>query len=160
MSRVPYASAVGSIMYATTCTRPDISYAVSVMSRYMDMHGKGHWQVMKWILRYLKGSTNIGLCFDRGTNSDCKIVGYSDSDFAGDLDRRRSLTDYAFTLSGCAISWKATLQSTVTLSAIEAEYMAVTETVKEAIWLRGLVEDLGLHQGITTIFCDSQSAYI
>jgi len=60
-------------------------------------------------LRYLKESKNIGLCFDRETNSDCKIAGYSDSDFAGDLDRRRSLTGYAFTLSGSAISWKATL---------------------------------------------------
>jgi len=105
-------------------------------------------------LRYLKGSTNIGLYFDRGTNSDCKIVRYSDSDFAGDLDRRRSLTGYAFTLPGSAINWKATLQSTVTLSTTEAEYIAITEAVKEVIWLRGLVEDLGLHQGVTTVFCD------
>ena len=86
------------------CTRSDISHAVSVVSRYMDRPGKGHWQAVKWILRYLKGSTNIGLCFDRETNSDCKIVGYSDSDFASDLDRRRSLIGYAFTLSGSAIS--------------------------------------------------------
>ena len=78
---------------------------------------------MKWVLRYLKGYTNIGLCFDRGTNSDCKIAGYSDSDFASDLDRRRSLTGYAFTLSGSAISWKVTLQSTAALSTTEVEYM-------------------------------------
>ena len=89
-----------------------------------------------------KRSTNIGLYFDRGTNSDCKIAGYSDSDFVGDLDRRRSLTGYVFILSGSAISWKATLQSIVAFSTTEAEYMAVTE----AIWLRGLVEDLDLHQ--------------
>jgi len=82
-------------------------------------------------LRYLKGYTNIGLCFDRETNSDCKIAGYSDSDFAGDLDRRRSLTGYTFTLSGSVISWKATLQSTVALSTTEAEYIAVTEAVKK-----------------------------
>ena len=93
-----------------------------------------------------------------GANSDCKIAGYSDSDFAGDLDRRRSLTGYAFTLSGSAISWKATLQSTVALSTTEAEYMAVTEAVKEVIWLRSLVEDLDLHQGVTTVFYDSQNA--
>ena len=60
-----------------------------------------------------------------------------------------------FTLSGSTISWKATLQSTVALSITEAEYMAVTEAVKEVIWLRGLVEDLGLHQGVTTVFCDN-----
>jgi len=88
-------------------------------------------------LRYLKGSINFDLCFDKRTNSDCKIVGYSDSDFVGNLNRRRSLTGYVFTLSGCAINWKATLQSIVTLS--------TTETVKEDIWLRGLVENLGLH---------------
>ena len=109
-------------------------------------------------MRYIKGSTNIGLYFDRGTNSDCKIIEYSDSDFAGNLDRRRSLTGYAFTLSDCAISWKVTLQSTVILSITEAQYMIVTETVKEAIWLRGLIENLGLYQGITTVFCKSQSA--
>ena len=66
MSHVPYASAVGSIMYAMVCTQPDISHAISVVSQYMDRPGKGHWQAVKWILRYLKGSTNIGLCFDRG----------------------------------------------------------------------------------------------
>ena len=124
----------------------------------MDRPGKSHWQAVKWIFQYLKGSTNIGLCFDRKTNFDCKIFGYSDSDFAGDLDRRRSLTGYAFILSGSAISWKATLHSIVALSTTEAEYMPVIETVKEAIWLWGLVEDLGLHQGVITVFCDSQSA--
>jgi len=109
-------------------------------------------------LRYLKGYNNIGLYFDRGTNFDCKIAGYSDSDFAGNLDRRRSLTGYAFTLSGSVISWKATLQSTVALSTMKAEYIAVTEAVKETFWLRSLVKDLGLHQGVTTVSYDSQSA--
>ena len=98
------------------------------------------------------------MCFDRENNSNCKIAGYSDSDFAGNLNRRRSLTDYAFTFLDCAIRQKATLQSIVTLSTTEAEYMAVTEAVKEAIWLRGLVEDLGLQQGVITVFYDSQSA--
>jgi len=158
MSRVLYVSAVESIMYAMVCTRPSIPHAISVMSRNMDKPRKGHWQAIKWILWYLKGSTSIGLCFDRKTNSDYKIAGYSDSDFAGNLDRRRSLTGYAFTLSDCVISWKVALQSTVALSTIEAEYIPVIETVKETIWLRGLVEDPGLHQGITTVFYDRQTA--
>ena len=80
------------------------------------------------------------------------------SDYAGDHDRRRSLIDYVFTLSSCAVSWKATLHSTVALSTTEAEYMAVTEAVKEAIWLRGLLGELSLRQGLTTVHCDSQSA--
>ena len=76
----------------------------------------------------------------------------------GDLDKKRSLTGYTFTLLGCAISWKATLQSTMAFSITEAEYMTVIETVKEVTWLKGLVKDLDLHQGVTTVFYDRQSA--
>lgn len=83
---------------------------------------------------------------------------YVDSDYAGDLDKRISLTGFVFTLSGCAISWKATLQSTVALSTTEAENMAAAEAVKEVIWLRGLVGDLGLQQDEAVVFRDSQNA--
>jgi len=76
MSHVPYASTIKSIMYDMVCTRSDILHAVNVVSRYMDRPEKDHWQRVKWILRYLKGSTNIGLYFDRETNSNCKITGY------------------------------------------------------------------------------------
>ncbi|XP_071728192.1 secreted RxLR effector protein 161-like [Rutidosis leptorrhynchoides] len=142
MSHVPYASAVGSIMYVMVCTRPDIAQAVSVVSRYIDRLGKVHWQAVQWILRYLKGTTDIGLVFDSGGNTN--VTGYVDSDYAGDLDRRRSQTGYVFTLGRCAISWKATLQSTVALSTTEAEYITMTEGVKEAKWLRGLLSYLGI----------------
>ncbi|KAF2322037.1 hypothetical protein GH714_005933 [Hevea brasiliensis] len=135
MSSVPYSSAVGSIMYAMVCTRPDISHAVSVMSRYMACPGKEHWQVVKWILRYLKSTTDVGLTFDRAKMSD-SVIGYVDSDFAGDLDKRKSLTSYLFTLSGSAINWKATLQTTVALSTTEAECIALAEVVKEVLWLQ------------------------
>jgi len=86
------------------------------------------------------------------------VVGYVDSNYAGDLDRRRSLSGYIFTLCNSVISWKATLQSIVALSTTEAEYILVTEGVKEAIWLRGLVNELGLTQKVLTVFCDSPSA--
>ena len=158
MASVPYSSAVGSIMYAMVCTRPDISQAVSVVSRYMANPGKTHWQAVKWILRYLRGTMNFGLIFDRDVDLSSKVTGFVDSDYAGDLDKRRSLTGYVFTLCGSAISWKATLQSTVALSTTEAEYMAAAEAVKEAIWLKGLVNDLGLKQDRISVFCDSQSA--
>ena len=158
MGRVPYASAVGSVMYAMVCTRPDISQAVSVVSRYMANPGKGHWEAVKWILRYLKGTSDIGLLYGRDKTISRDMVGYVDSDYAGDLDKRRSLTGYLFTLGGCAVSWKATLQHTVALSTTEAEYMAATEAAKEAIWLKSLVGDLGVKQGVVTVFCDSQSA--
>ena len=85
----------------------------------------------------------MSLVFQKGSSDDSQLVGYVDSDYAGDLDKRRSLTGYVFTFSDCAISWKAVLQSTVALSTTEAEYMAAAEGVKEALWLRGLVDDLG-----------------
>ena len=155
MSRVPYSSAVGSIMYAMVCTRPDISQAVSVVSRYLSCPGKAHWEAVKWILRYLKGTS--GVCLEFGRNGD-SLSGYVDSDYAGDLDKRRSLTGYVFTLGGSTVSWKATLQATVALSTTEAEYMAVTEAIKEAIWLRGLLGELSMDHGVTVVHCDSQSA--
>ncbi|KAG8474474.1 hypothetical protein CXB51_031434 [Gossypium anomalum] len=86
------------------------------------------------------------------------VIRYVDPDFAGDLDRKRSLTGYVFTIGGCAISWKATLQTTVALSTTEAEYMVITEACKEAIWLKGLFSELNEDLQISTVFCDSQSA--
>ena len=86
-----------------------------------------------------------------------EIVGYVDSDYAGDLDKRRSLTGYVFTLCGSVISWKATLQSTVALSTTEIEYMTATEAMKEAIWFKSLVGDLDLQQELIVVYCDSQS---
>nr|XP_010912064.1 uncharacterized protein LOC105038071 [Elaeis guineensis] len=130
--------------------------AVSIVSRYMDKPGKAHWSAVKWILRYIKGTSKLGLIFT--AQSNCIVTGFCDSDYACDLDRRRSLTGYVFTLSGCAVSWKATLQSIFALSTTEAEYMALTEAEKEAIWLKGLVQDLDLEQDCLDIHCDSQSA--
>ena len=156
MSQVPYASAIGSLMYAMVCTRPDLAHAVSVVSRFMSQPGKEHWQAVKRIFRYLRGTSDIGLVY--GGDTQCLVTGYSDSDYAGDVDSRRSMTGYVFTLGGSVVSWKATLQPTVTLSTTEAEYMALTEAAKEGIWLRGLVRDLGLHHDQATIYCDSLSA--
>ncbi|CAD6232026.1 unnamed protein product [Miscanthus lutarioriparius] len=99
MSRVPYSSAVGSLMYAMVCSRPDLSYAMSLISRYMADPGKEHWKVVQWIFRYLRGTTNACLKFDR---TGKRLTGYVDSDFVADLDKRRSLTGYVFTIGGCA----------------------------------------------------------
>lgn len=156
MSSVPYASAVGSLMYAMVCTRPDIAHDVSVVSRFMSQPKKEHWQCMKRIFRYLAGTTDVGLIYDNETQ--CLVSGYCDSDYAGDVDTRRSVTGYVYTLGGSVISWKATLKSSVTLSTTEAEYMALTTAAKEGIWLRGLVSDLGIPHDRATVYCDSLSA--
>ncbi|XP_042021030.1 secreted RxLR effector protein 161-like [Salvia splendens] len=137
MAKAPYANAVGSLMYAMVCTRSDISQVVGIVSRYMHDPGKGHWQAVKWIMRYIKDTVDIGLLFEQDKSLGHFTVGYCDSDYAGDLDKRRSTTVYLFTLASAPISWKSTLQSTVALSTTEAEYMAITEAVNEAIWLHG-----------------------
>uniref|UniRef100_A0A2N9EPJ3 CCHC-type domain-containing protein n=1 Tax=Fagus sylvatica TaxID=28930 RepID=A0A2N9EPJ3_FAGSY len=157
MSKVPYASAVGCLMYAMVCTRPDLAHAVSTVSRYMANPGREHWNAVKWISRYLKGTAEHGILFSRQpvTNS---VVEYVDADYAGEVDDRRSTTGYVFTLSGGPICWKSTLQSIVAMSTTEAEYMAVAEAAKEALWLKGLVKELGLNQGGVQMHCDSQSA--
>ena len=145
-------------MYAMVCTRPDLAYAVSIVSRFMHNPGKAHWEAVKWIFRYLKGYPDLGLVFDQHRADPGGAVGYVDADYGGDLDRRRSLSAYIFTLCGSAISWYSSLQAIVVLSTNEAEYIAATEGMKEAIWLQGLVSELGLQQDVLVILCDSQTA--
>ena len=97
MKVVPYASAIGSLMYAMICTRPNISHAVGVVSRFMSNPGEEHWKTVKWILRYLHNSLNVDLCF---TKKAVKLVGYCDSDLGGDLDTSRSTSRYIFCIGG------------------------------------------------------------
>ncbi|KAL5744826.1 hypothetical protein ACOSQ2_027942 [Xanthoceras sorbifolium] len=155
MAKVPYASAIGSLMYAMVCTRPDIAQAVGAVSRYMNNPGKIHWEAVKWILRYLRGTTNKTLCFKGG---DTTLTGYVDADLAGNVDIRKSTTGYVYTLGGTAVSWVSQLQKIVALSTTEAEYVAVTEASKEMVWLQSFLEELGKKQEDNVLYCDSQSA--
>ncbi|KAH9658076.1 Integrase catalytic domain-containing protein [Citrus sinensis] len=143
MARIPYSSAVGSLMYAMVLTRPDISHAVSIVSRFMANPGYEHLRAVQWIMRYLKGTMEFGLLYGGLKQEGHQLVGYVDSDFAGDLDKRRSQTGFIFTLGGCTVNWKATLQNVVALSTTEAEYTAAAEAFKETIWLKGMVSELG-----------------
>ena len=140
MSRVPYASTIGSLMFAMICTRPDIAQAVGAVSRYMTNPGGEHWIAMKRILRYIKETSDVALCY-RG--SKFTVKGYVDSDFAGDLDKRKSTTGYVFTLAGRAVSWVLKLQIVVSLSTIEAKYIVATQVCKEVIWIQKFLEELG-----------------
>ena len=117
MESIPYANVVGSLMYAMVCTRPDIAHAVSLVSRFMVNPGKGHWQALKWILRYIRGSFGIVLVYVGARNSriTTAIEGFVDSDYADCVDSRKSLTGFVFTVFGTAISWKASLQKVVAL---------------------------------------------
>ena len=121
MSKVPYASAIDSLMYAMVCTRLDITHAVGVVSKFMSRPRKQHQETIKWILRYLKGSSDTCLCF---TGASLKLQGYVDVDFAGGIDNKKSTTGFVFTVGGIVISQASNLQKIVTLSTTEVEYVA------------------------------------
>ena len=106
MTKVPYASCVGSLMYAMIATRLDIAFAVGVVRRFMSDPGKKHWEAVKGILRYLSGTKDMCICFGK---SNSGVLGYTDSNYAGNSDNRRSTTGYIFILYGSAISWMSRL---------------------------------------------------
>ena len=152
MSNILYSSVVGSLMYAMVCTRPDIAHAVGVFSRYMSNPGMEHWSAVKWILRYLRGTTTNALCF---IGSSSTLSGFVDSDLAGDVDTRRSTTGYVFTVGGTAVSWISRLQKVNALSTTEAEYVAAMEASKEMIWLQCFLEELGQKKEDLPLYSDS-----
>ena len=102
MEKIQYASAVGSLMYVMVCTRPDITHVVGVVSRFLSNPEKEHWAAVKWIFRYLRGSSKICLCFG---DDKPVLVGYTDADMAGDVDSRKSTSGYLITFAGGAVSW-------------------------------------------------------
>jgi hypothetical protein len=151
-----YMRIVGSILYAAVVSRPDIAFAAQALGRHMQSSGEEHMKAAKRVLRYLKGTIEHGLVFSGG--EDKPLQGYSDSDYGGDEDTFRSTTGYMFTFGGGVVSWNSRLQPTVALSSSEAEYMALSATVQEAVHLRQLLSDLGHEQPrSTTIYEDNQS---
>jgi hypothetical protein len=158
MRRVPYASAVGSLMYAMLCTRPDICYAVGVVSRYQSNPGPEHWIAVKHILKYLKRTRGHMLVY---SGDDLNLLGYTDSDFQGDRDSRKSTSGSVFTLGGGAVVWRSIKQSSIADSTMEAEYIAASEAAKEAVWLRNFLSNLEVVPGLdkaVTLFCDNSGA--
>nr|GEW40079.1 retrovirus-related Pol polyprotein from transposon TNT 1-94 [Tanacetum cinerariifolium] len=154
MDRVQYASAVGSLMYAMV-TRPDLAHAVGVVSRFLSNPGKKHWEAVKWIFRYLRGTSKLGITFGNGKPT---LVGYTDSDLARIKDNMKSTSGYLMTFAGGAVSWQSRLQKCVALSTTEAEYVAATEACKELLWLKKFLQELGFKQQHCAVLCDNQSA--
>jgi Reverse transcriptase (RNA-dependent DNA polymerase)/Integrase core domain len=150
-----YQSIVGSLMYAMIGTRPDISFAVSKLSQFSSNPTQQHLKAAKHVLRYLAATKNNRLHY--GLSDETEIYGYSDSDWAGDKNDRHSTTGYAFFLAGGAICWASRRQPTVALSSTEAEYMAVCDASKHAIWLRTISTDFKIEiDNPTSIFVDNQ----
>ena len=157
MKNVPYRHAIGSLLYVSTWTRPEISYAVQKCAAYVENPGMNHWTAIKRIMRYLKGTITDGITFKPDTS--LILTGYCDADWGGDTDSRKSITGYIFKLGGGVITWRARKQPTVALSTAEAEYMSLSEATQEAIYLRQLLNELGYRQTEPTIiYIDNQSA--
>ncbi|KAG3097372.1 Retrovirus-related Pol polyprotein from transposon TNT 1-94 [Phytophthora idaei] len=141
MKNVPYRSAVGGLMYPMVATRPDLAAAVGVLSQFAADPCPTHWQALKRVLRYLQATPTHGLEFSR--EDSFGVCGYSDADWAGDIESRRSTSGYAFMMNGGCISWRSKKQRTVALSSTEAEYMALSEATQEAVWLKVFLCELG-----------------
>ena len=144
-----YQALVGSLLYSAICTRPDLCAAVSILSQFMSGPGPEHWVAAKRVLRYIKGTLSLGLCFE--SNNGLILHGYSDSDWAGDTVDRKSRSGYVFMLGGATISWMSKKQSVVASSSTEAEYIALSIAGQEATWLRRLLGSLNQNQTKETV---------
>ena len=151
-----YKNIVGSLMYLTA-TRPGIMFAVSLISRFMERPKEAHWQAAKRILRYVKGTKRFGILY---TTSECSdLIGYTNSDWAGSVDDRKSTAGYVFHMGSGAISWASKKQLIVALSIAEVEYVAATAATCQAVRMRRMLRSLGQEQAkATMIFCDNSSA--
>ena len=156
MRGIPYASAVGSLIYAMLCTRPDICFAVGMVSRYQSKPGEEHWIVVKHILKYHRRTRNYVLVYQ---DESLEPIGYADSDFQSDPESRKSTSGYMFTLGGGAISWRSVKQPSIADSTMEVEYIVASEVAKETVWLKNFLMDLKVvpfAQSAITLFCDNR----
>uniref|UniRef100_A0A2N9J0G8 Reverse transcriptase Ty1/copia-type domain-containing protein n=1 Tax=Fagus sylvatica TaxID=28930 RepID=A0A2N9J0G8_FAGSY len=149
---------VGSLMYAQTCTRPDINFAVGMLGRYQSNPEIDNWKAAKKVMRYLQGIKDFMLTFRR--SDSLEVTGYSDSDFAGCIDSRKSTFGYLFMLAGGAISWKSAKQTIIASSTMEAEFVACFEATVHGLWLRNFISGLGIVDSVSKllrIYCDNSA---
>ncbi|CDO76033.1 hypothetical protein BN946_scf184818.g1 [Trametes cinnabarina] len=142
----PYQSALGALMYAMLGSRPDIAFAVGTLSKHASTPGTEHWNALMRVFRYLRGTSGLRLTYGKDLKPLCEhgltVVGYSDADWAGDRNDRRSTSAYVFKLGGGAISWCSRKQQSIAQSSTEAEYVALALAAKEGLWLSTLLSDL------------------
>ncbi|SGY96283.1 BQ5605_C036g11556 [Microbotryum silenes-dioicae] len=157
---IPYRAIVGKLLYLSGTTRPDIAFAVSKAARFCNDFTAEHWEALKHILRYLVGTRNFGIRYQKSFQPMSAILeGFVDADHGADPVTRQSVSGYVFMCAGGAISWIAKRQTLVTLSSTEAEYVAMSYAAREGIWLRRLLADLGFEQTAPTrLRGDNQSA--
>jgi hypothetical protein len=151
----PLRELIGSLMYLAVVSRPDIAYAVSLVSQYMTCYDNSHWTAAKRILQYLRGTMNKGIMFDQ---SDIRIMGFSDSDFAGDNETRRSRSGTVIMMNGGPVVWGSNRQPIVTLSSAEAEFVAANAAVTSIKWMHELLHEVDVKINSTDLFVDNQAA--
>uniref|UniRef100_A0A2N9I1B8 Retrovirus-related Pol polyprotein from transposon TNT 1-94 n=1 Tax=Fagus sylvatica TaxID=28930 RepID=A0A2N9I1B8_FAGSY len=159
MKNIPYASAVGSLMYAQVCTRPDIAFAVGMLGRYQSDPGLDHWRAAKKVMRYLQGTKDYMLMYRRTDNLE--VIGYSDSDFAGCIDSRKSTSGYIFMMASGAVSWRSAKQTLIATSTMEAEFVSCFEATSHGVWLKSFISGLRIMDSISRplkIYCDNSAA--
>lgn len=156
-TKFPYREAIGSLMYLSTKTRPDISLAVNIEARSTESPNVNDVTNVKRTLRYLKSTPDIGVFYKSNGNVDTLIV-YSDSDYAGDVESRRSTTGYVCFLNGGPIAWCSPRQPIVALSSTEAEFIAAAESIKEVLYLKSLIEEMCGNQLRVVLNVDNTSA--
>ena len=155
-----YSQIIGSLMYLASATRPDISFAVSKLSRFVSNPGDDHWRALERVLRYLKGTSSFGIHY---TGYPKVLEGYCDANWISDADELKATSGYTFTLGGGAVSWKSCKQTILTRSTMEAELAALDTATVEAEWLRELLMDLPVvEKPVPTISmnCDNQTVII
>jgi hypothetical protein len=156
VERFPYQNIVGALLYLSINTRPDISYAVGVLARFSKFPNFRACKAVLRVLIYLRGTAERGI---RYTGDDLNVYAYSDADWAGDLDSRRSTTGYVVYAAGGPIAWQSKLQTTIAVSTMEAEYMAAFGAIQELIWTKGVLSEMDFsYVGPMILHMDSQSA--
>ena len=153
-----YQALIGCLTYAMTISRPDLATAVGILSKFMSKPSQSHWKCAKRVLRYIKGSLNVGLKFDASSQTAVDVIGFTDADWAGDVDERKSTSGYVFRICGGTISWRSKRQEIVALSSTEAEYIALSFAAQELMWLRSFLKDLGYEQQSNLLYEDNQGA--
>src|SRR3954454_8205170 len=159
MKKTAYALAIGSIMYAMLCTRPDIAHAVSLTRRYQSDPGMEHWTAVKNILKYLKRTKDMFLTY--GGDEELVVTSYTDASWDTDPDDSKSQSGYVFILNGAAVSWRSAKQSVVEKSSTESKYIAASEAAQEAIWMKEFITELGVVPSALdplVIYCDNTGA--
>lgn len=157
-SNAPYREAVGSLVFLAAVSRPDIAFAVNSVSKFLNNHSVEHWHAVKRIFAYLKGTIDNGIEYRSG-GSERELIGFSDADYASDVETRRSTTGYVFCMANGPVSWSSQRQKLVVLSTTESEYVAAATATREAMWLRNLLKDIGSTCELgTVLFVDNQSA--